>query len=203
MGYPAWRDFSILVYVAINLSICELRYNSEVACVCLLKFPVFDRFRDFLFLCSVLGFDAVRREFVVFSFVCLSSGYCHCKMISRLLIGDNNLSRFWPAHQFGRSSLKGSTLVTATDLDTLDHALTQLEDRDQVIVSVLTAILLDEVNALEVSASAFNVCDEVVKRLVGLCPRSPSCQVLFCVVFCVIFLIYFLMIWFSCYSQVD
>ena len=27
MGYRAWSDFSILVYVAINLSICELGYK--------------------------------------------------------------------------------------------------------------------------------------------------------------------------------
>ena len=53
-------------------------------------------------------------------------------MASRLLIGDNNLSKFWPAYQFGRPSLKGSTLVVATDLDTLDNALAQAEDREQV-----------------------------------------------------------------------
>ena len=80
--------------------------------------------------------------------------------------------------KFGRSNLKGSTLVTATDLDTLDHALTQLEDRDQVIVSVLTSILMEEVNQDEVGPSAFNVCEATVSRLVGVCPRSPSCQVL-------------------------
>ena len=100
------------------------------------------------------------------------------KMVSRLLIGNNNLSRFWPAHQFGCPNLKGSSLLTATDLDTLDHALTQLEDREQVIISMLTSVILDEVNALEVSSSAFNVCSEVVQRLVGLCPQSPQCQVL-------------------------
>ena len=58
-------------------------------------------------------------------------------MVSRLLIGDNNLSKFWPAYQFSRPSLKLSTLVTATDLDALDSALTQVEEKDQVIVSVL------------------------------------------------------------------
>ena len=58
-------------------------------------------------------------------------------MISRLLIGDNNLSKFWPAYQFGRPSLKGSTLVVATDLDTLDNALAQAEDREQVLNSFL------------------------------------------------------------------
>ena len=100
-------------------------------------------------------------------------------MVSRLLIGDNNLTRFWPAHQFSRVSLKGSLLVTATDLDTLDHALSQTDDRDQVIVSVLTSILLEEVNSLEISSSAFNICSEVVSRLAGMGPRSPSCQVRF------------------------
>ena len=58
-------------------------------------------------------------------------------MASRLLIGDNNLSKFWPAYQFGRPSLKGSTLVVATDLDTLDNALAQAEDREQVLNSFL------------------------------------------------------------------
>ena len=56
-------------------------------------------------------------------------------MASRLLIGDNNLSKFWPACQFGRPSLKGLTLVVATDLDTLDNALAQAEDREQVPTS--------------------------------------------------------------------
>ena len=100
-------------------------------------------------------------------------------MISRLLIGDNNLSRFWPAYQFSRQHLKGSLLVTATDFDTLDHALSQAEadDRSQVIVSILTSVLLDEVNSLEVASSAHNVCNEVINRLVGLCPQLPSCQV--------------------------
>ena len=98
-------------------------------------------------------------------------------MISRLLIGDNNLSRVWPAHQFSRPNLKGSLLVTATDFDALDHALSQVEDRDQVIVGVLTSILLDEVNPLEVASSGYNVCGEVVKRLVGVCTQTPSAQV--------------------------
>ena len=98
-------------------------------------------------------------------------------MVSRLLIGDNNLSRFWAAYSFARPGLKSSTLVTATDLDTLDHALTQIEDKDVVIVSVLTSILLDEVNVAEIDVSALNICSEVVSRLVGLCPQSPSCQV--------------------------
>ena len=98
-------------------------------------------------------------------------------MISRLLVGDNNLSRFWPAHQFARPNLQGSRLVTATDLDTLDHALTQVEDREQVIVSMLTSVLLDEVNTLEIASSSYNICSEVVTRLAGICPQSPSCQV--------------------------
>ena len=98
-------------------------------------------------------------------------------MVSRLLIGDNNLTKFWPAQQFGRPNLKGSMLVTATDLDTLDHALTQVDERDQVIISVFTSILIDEVNSLEVASSSYNICSEVVSRLAGMGPSSPSCQV--------------------------
>ena len=98
-------------------------------------------------------------------------------MVIRMLIGDNNVSKFWGAYQFSRPSLKSSVLVTATDLDTLDHALTQTDEKDQVIVSVLTSLLLEEINQLEVASSAFNVCDQVVTRLAGICPRSPSCQV--------------------------
>ena len=98
-------------------------------------------------------------------------------MVSRLLIGDNNLARFWPAYQFGRAGLAGASMVTSTDLDTFDNALTQIEDKDVVIVSVLTSILLDEVNVAEMDVSALNICSEVVSRLVGLCPQSPSCQV--------------------------
>ena len=98
-------------------------------------------------------------------------------MVARLLIGDNNLSRFWASVQFARPSLKSSVLVTATDLDALDHALTKVEDREQVIVSVLTSILMEEINQEEVGSSAFNVCEAAVSRLVGICPQNPSCQV--------------------------
>ena len=98
-------------------------------------------------------------------------------MVSRLLIGDHNLTRFWPSYQFGRATLKGVTLVTSTDLDTLDNALVQVEAKDQVIVSVLTSILLDEVNTTEISCSSTNICSEVITRMVGLCPQNPSCQV--------------------------
>ena len=49
-------------------------------------------------------------------------------MVSRLLIGDNNLSRFWAAFSFARPGLKSSTLMTATELDTFDHALSQVSE---------------------------------------------------------------------------
>ena len=98
-------------------------------------------------------------------------------MVSRLLIGDNNLAKFWPAFQFGRAGFKSSSLLTATDLDTLDLALSQVEEKDVVIVSILTSVLLEEVNHLELDSSAYNVCDQVVTRISGLCPRSPSYQV--------------------------
>ena len=112
---------------------------------------------------------------------CWSRDFLHFPaMVARLLIGDNNLSRFWASAQFARSSLKSSVLVTATDLDALDHALTKVDERDQVIVSVLTSILMEEVNQDEVGPSAFNVCEAAVSRLVGVCPWSPSCQVLGC-----------------------
>ena len=99
------------------------------------------------------------------------------RMVIRMLIGDNNLSKFWAAYQFSRPGLKSALQVTATDFDTLDHALSQSEEKDSVIVSVLTSLLLEEVNQLEVSSSAFNVCEQVVTRLMGICPRSPGCQV--------------------------
>lgn len=99
-------------------------------------------------------------------------------MISRVLIGDNNLSRFWPSYQVSRPNMKFTTLLTATDLDTLDNALSQVDEKEQVVVSVLTSLLIDEVNQLEVESSAYNVCEVAVSRLIGLCPRSPSCQVL-------------------------
>ena len=98
-------------------------------------------------------------------------------MVSRLLIGDNNLSRFWPAYQFSRPGLKSAVLITATDLDALDHALSQSEDKNVVIISVLTSILIEEVNQLEVEGSAQNVCDQAITRLLGMCPQSPSTQV--------------------------
>ena len=71
-------------------------------------------------------------------------------MVSRLLIGDNNLARFWPAYQFGRAGLAGASMVTSTDLDTFDNALTQIEDREQVLLSVLTSILIEEANSSDV-----------------------------------------------------
>ena len=120
------------------------------------------------------------------------------KMVSRLLVGDNNLSKFWPAYQFARPNLKHSSLVTATDLDGLDHALSQVDERDQVIVSVLTSILMEEVSQVDVESSAFNICEQAVSRIIGLCPRSPSCQVYFVFMFSLLssfnllFLLYFI-----------
>ena len=98
-------------------------------------------------------------------------------MISRLLIGDNNLSRFWPAYQVSRPALKSAMLVTATDLDALDHGLSQADEKNVIIVSVLTSILIDEVNQLEVASSAQNVCEQIITRLLGVCPHSPGSQV--------------------------
>ena len=63
-------------------------------------------------------------------------------MVSRLLIGDNNLSRFWNAYQFARPGMKNSSLLTATDLDTFDHALTQADDKEVVIISVFTIVVI-------------------------------------------------------------
>ena len=99
-------------------------------------------------------------------------------MVARLLIGDLNLFRFWPAYQFFCPNLKFLTLHTATKLDALYHVLSQVEEKEQVIVCVLTFVSLEEVNQLEVDSSAFNVCEQVVPRLMGLCPRSPGCQVI-------------------------
>ena len=131
--------------------------------VCLLRFPfpsvLFSRGYPRLF------FDYFQTQF--FS-----------NMVSRLLIGDNNLSRFWAAFSFARPGLKSSSLMTATDLDTFDHALSQVsEEREQVIVSILTSVLLEEANSSDLSVSATNVCGQVLERLVEVCPRNPKSQV--------------------------
>ena len=149
------------------------------------KVPWFGRLRECFVQLSVCFYsflvlfpfsDLFRFRFVDrFSF-CFSQVQVQ-KMVSRLLIGDNNLSKFWPAFQFARPSLKHSVMVTATDLDGLDHALSQTEEKEQVIVSVLTSILLEEINQDDISGSAFNICEQAVSRLLGLCPRVPSCQV--------------------------
>ena len=133
---------------------------------------------------SFFKFVVVLSESIVFpfpNFFVISNPelFWLSKMVSRLLIGDNNLSRFWPSYQFSRSSLKGVVLCTATDLDTFDHGLSQVEDRDVVIISVLTSILLEEVNQLEVESSAANICEQSLSRLFGLCPTIPGCQVRF------------------------
>ena len=80
---------------------------------------------------------------------------------------------------FSRPNLKHVVLLTATDFDTFDHALTQTEEKEQVIVSVLTSLLLEEVNQLEVESSSLSICEEAVSRLIGLCPQNPSCQARF------------------------
>ena len=100
-----------------------------------------------------------------------------CKMVSRLLIGDNNLTKFWTAYQVSRPGLKMASHLTATDFDTFDHALSQSDEKEQVIVSVLTSLLLEETNQNEIGSSASNIFDQALTRLVGLCPRSPACQV--------------------------
>ena len=98
-------------------------------------------------------------------------------MASRMLIGDNNLSKFCPAYQVSRPTLKHVSMFTATDFDTFDHALTQVDEKEQVIVSVLTSLLIEEVNQLELESSAYNVCEQVVSRLLGMCPQMQSSQV--------------------------
>ena len=81
------------------------------------------------------------------------------------------------SYQFARPSLKNSSLLTATDLDTFNRALSQVDEKDQVIISVLTSILVEEANCLDVSVLASSVCSEVITRLLGICLPSPICQV--------------------------
>ena len=141
-----------------------------------MKFP-FQGFESCVLLCQSIFLLPFQIEIWFFDFW-IQSFLIFPEMVARLLIGDNNLSKFWASYQFSRPALKFSSLVTATDLDALDHALTQSEEKEQVIVSVLTTIIMDEANQSEISESAFNICEQAVSRLVGYCPQIPTCQVL-------------------------
>ena len=58
-----------------------------------------------------------------------------------------------------------SSLVTSPDFVTLDHALSQTDEKEMVIMSVLMPLLLEEMNQKEIGGSAANTFDQAISRL--------------------------------------
>ena len=109
-------------------------------------------------------------------FACLIStmGY------KRLIIGDSNIDRFWQASQLARPQLVGVALKPVSCYDTLEAAVGSITDEfDYVLVSTVTSFLLDELSPSDVSVSAFNIMEGLVKRLTAAARKSKRTEVCF------------------------
>ena len=144
------------------LLFCSVHLEFFQVCCCFVRVDRFS-FSEFFSSFLIPNLSGYRR----WSLGSLS-GTIICPVSGRL---TSFLAQPWKALCFA--------VCTATDLDTFDHGLSQVEDRDVVIISVMTSILLEEVNQLEVASSAANVCEQSLSCLFGLCPTIPGCQVRF------------------------
>ena len=98
--------------------------------------------------------------------------------LNRLVIGDANVSRFWAAAQLARPQLLGVTLRSASCLDTLAAALSDVTDNlDYVLVYMLSEFLIDEGSAADVVGSCSNIVSDVLKSLTSSARKSSNVQV--------------------------
>ena len=98
---------------------------------------------------------------------------------TRLLIGDANVARFWPAAQVARPQLMGVNFREASCSETLSAALSEVTDTlDPVIISVLSEFLIEEASALDISQSCSNIVGDVFRALERSAKRSSNVQVI-------------------------
>ena len=101
--------------------------------------------------------------------------------ISRLLIGDSSIVRYWPAAQLARPrELVGVAMKEASCLETLTSALSEVTDvLDFVLISMLSDFLIDEASASDVSGSCSNIIGDVLRAIEKAAQRSSKVQVIF------------------------
>ena len=99
----------------------------------------------------------------------------------RLIVGDAGIVRTWQAAQVSRPQLVGVPLKSATCLDTLTSALSDVTDEyDFVIVSMLTSLLLEEGSAVDARRSCANIMADVFRIVVGAAKKSSRVEVIVC-----------------------
>ena len=98
--------------------------------------------------------------------------------ISRLIIGDRNVARFWSEAQLARPQLLGSAFKAASCVDTLNTALLEVTDvLDVVLISMLTEFIIDEASASDVSHSCGNIIGDVLRAIGAASRKSKNVQV--------------------------
>ena len=96
----------------------------------------------------------------------------------RLIIGDANITRFWPDCQSARPQLVAVPMRPAKCLDTLSSALSEVTDEfDCILISVLTSMLIDEASSADVSGSSFNIIRDAVRLISASAKKSSKVEV--------------------------
>ena len=95
-----------------------------------------------------------------------------------LYLGDANVGRFWQTVQGSRTQLQSAQYRAVSCLDSLETALSTVTDElDYVVVSSLTAMILEEGNSLDIRGSVSNIVDGARRRLTAAAARSLRCEV--------------------------
>ena len=112
----------------------------------------------------------------------------------RLIVGDANITRFWPECQAARPQLLSAVMKPAKCMDTLSSALADVNDGiDYVIVSVLTSLLLDEASATDVTGTSFNILRDAIKLISATAKKSSKVEVSLYISFCVFRLVIYVL----------
>ena len=99
--------------------------------------------------------------------------------ISRLIIGDSSIARFWSAAQLSRRELSTVSMKEASCLETLASALSEVTDSlDFVLVAILSDMIIEEASAADVTASCNNIITEVMKSIARAARKSSNVQVI-------------------------
>lgn len=109
----------------------------------------------------------------------------------QLIIGDANVGRIWQVVQGNRTSLQSTRFASATCPDTLLTGLNIATDEfDLVIVSVATALLLDEgaASSGDVRGTTKNVLSAMVKQVSSAAKKSQRVEVRDCLLKCMLYL---------------
>ena len=96
----------------------------------------------------------------------------------RVILGDANVVRSWQAAQVAMPQLLGVQLYPVSCFDTLSASLESVTtEADFAVVSVVTALLLDEGSGTDVKGTCCNILEGVVKRVCSVAKRHSRVQV--------------------------